>query len=46
MRNGIYGMGLVLKILLFTAHEWQTGINDTAPNDHELYLSFKTIPYL
>ncbi len=36
-RNGINRTGLILKIPLITAHEWQMGINDTVPNDHEWY---------
>jgi hypothetical protein len=35
MRSGINETGLVLKIPLITAHEWETGINDTVTNDHK-----------
>ncbi len=45
MRNGINGMGLVLKIPLITTHEWQTGINGTAPNNHEQYIPIMIIHY-
>jgi len=41
--NIVNGMGLVLRILLITAHEWQMGINDTIPNVHEQYLPFMII---
>ncbi len=34
MRNTINRMALVFIMPLITAHEWQTGINDTVPNDH------------
>jgi hypothetical protein len=43
VRNGINGTGLVLKILLITAHKWQTRNNDTVSNDHERYLPFMTL---
>jgi hypothetical protein len=39
-RNGINGMGLILKILLITAHEWQTRINYTILKNYEWYLMF------
>jgi hypothetical protein len=45
MRNGINGTGLVLKILLITAHEQQTGINDNVLNNHKLYLPFIVVYY-
>jgi hypothetical protein len=40
MRNDINRTGLVLKILLITAHEWQTGINDTVLKWYKQYLLF------
>ncbi len=48
MRNGINGMGLVLKIPLITTHKWQTGINGTAPNVHEQYILIHdhSLPFL
>jgi hypothetical protein len=39
-RNGIKRTGLLLKILLITAHEWLMRIGDTVPNDNEHNLQF------
>ncbi len=40
MRIGINGTGSIWKKPLTTAHETDTGINDTIPNNHEWYLPF------
>jgi hypothetical protein len=42
---GIQEIGLILKINVVYADKWQTGFNDTIPNDHKQHLQFVIVQY-